>query len=151
MTKSRFLLKLTTLWRIAYCSRPWSSRLVNSHRLEVICNACMAFSKDMFIVLIKMWSKRTAGKEDCPQQLKPKSMEENDNCDLVEEQGLRLPRGKLTLQCRQEASQFLLRADAYVFLPTVFLCLYPMLPYSRSEKSLATSRWRKTRDTGRLV
>lgn len=66
MTKSRFLWKLTTLWRIAYCSRPWSSRLVNPHCLEVICNACMAFRKDVFIVLIKMWSKRTAGKEDRP-------------------------------------------------------------------------------------
>lgn len=130
MTKSRFLWKLTRLWRIAYCSRPWSSRLVNPHCLEVICNACMAFRKDMFIVLIKMWSKRTAGKEDRPKSQSQSPWRKMITVILLKSRVWDYQEASWLY--RQEASQFLLRADAYVFLPTVFLCLYPMLPYSRS-------------------
>lgn len=147
MTKSQFLWKLTTLWRIAYFSRPGSSRLGNSQCLEVICKACTTFRERMFVVLIKMWPKSTAGKEDYPKSQIQSPWRKMKNCDLVEEQGLRLPSGKLTLQSRQEASLFLLKSRC--------VCLSAnSIPFSLSHVALfsklivtATSWWWKTKET----
>lgn len=151
MTKSQFLGELTTLWRIAYFSRPCSSRLGNSQCLEVICKAWMTFREGMFVVLIKMWPKSTAGKENYPKSQSQSPWRKMKTCDLVEEQGLRLPRGKLTLQSRREASLFLLKSWC--------VCLSAnCIPFSLSHVALfsklkvtATSWWWKTRDQDWLV